>query len=688
MKGAESITRKVMAFASFLLLFGLFSGFSYAGTGSSGSSSSFFDVSIDRARLNGQVIAQSSTNLIADSNTFSLLVDFTSVGTLENAHVEATLRGRSTGSTVSDSTSTFNLGQGQKSTAALTLALIDRLQRENEYDLTIRIIDAKGHSEQKTFGLRTKQRAISGKLDVSIDRVIVNGAVVAASSNNFIDKSNDFDVLVEMTALETLENARVEAILRDLSSGNVVSDSTSNFNLAQNARAARLLSLHLIDNMRKSDSFELTIRIVNADGDSIQKTYGLRNKGTAADTQRKLDISINSVDFENKNLAENENNFVVITENRKNFRVGVGLTSLENIENARVDAVLMFENGDVVADTTGIFNINDGQSILKELELPIISRFEINSFRLKVKVTDAEGDFEEKFYGLKISTKKFPFVIGSISLSNSNVDAGKNLGVKLSLENSGVVPLNGLKATVSIPELGASSSKFIDAKKKNMADFTEEFTLKIPGSAQTGSYTVRSEISPQFGSDMEVKELPVFVTGTDDQSQIKAEKLIVNAPVLSQDMRNDGTESAFQLILKNEGSEAKTYTLMLDGSDWASIRLAESNVFIIQPQESKTITIYTASKPGIRGEHIFIATIKSNDKTLRQVAFKGNVADVKSSAWSISLKNILMLILIGSVAMLFGAGILIGLRQYAKEGNGSKRNSSNSDAAAESKPYY
>ena len=116
------MNNKISVFAVFFILFGsMFSSFAYAGIGQT---SSFFDVSIDRVRLSGQDLAESNNNLINDANVFSLLVDITSVGTIENGHVQAILRGRSKGSTVSDSTATFNLGKGEKSTS--TLALISR----------------------------------------------------------------------------------------------------------------------------------------------------------------------------------------------------------------------------------------------------------------------------------------------------------------------------------------------------------------------------------------------------------------------------------------------------------------------------------------------------------------------------------------------------------------------------------
>ncbi|GEM_PF-3519345 len=686
MKSINIVSKKISVFAIFFVLFGsLFSSFAYASA-----SSTFFDISIDRVRLNGQAIAPSSTNLINDANVFSVLVDITSVGTVENGHIEAILRGRSAGKTVSDSTATFNLAKGQKTASTLTLSLIDGLKSEREYDLTIKVIDAKGNSEQKSYGVATKTSSSIGKLDLSIDRARINGEVITPSNSNFITRSNDFDVLVEITALEDMENAHMEAILKDALSGTVVSDATSNFNLLQDARTSRLLSLHLLDGMRKSDSFQLTIRILNADGDSISKTYGLRTKGRFLSTNlRNLDISINSVDVEDKTLAENENNFVVITgTSKKNLNVRVGMTSLENVDNARVDAVLSFENGDVVADTTSIFNMNDGETAFKDLQLPLIGKFDQNKFTLRVKVTDAEGDSEEKSYGLKISTNKFPFVISSISAEPDRIESGKSVDVKVMFKNAGVVPLNGLKMTVSIPELDVSSARYIDASKSNMPDITEHFLLKIFEDAQTGAYTIRSEIKSQFGTESEVKELPIYILGKEDQPVLlPTGQLSVIAPQ-RQDMKNDGTEVAYPLTFKNEGPGSAAYVLLLDGRGWANLRLTESNVFILRPGETRTVNVL-ASTTASKGEHVFLAEVKSSGKLLKQVPLRANVVQTANNSGIILLLNALEIFLVIAVLALFAAGVYFGVRRLNEE-NGAPSEPVNTEPMykPEAESYY
>lgn len=663
--GNEIMIKKTLGLTAFLLVFAVLIG-SYAYAGSSSSLSSAFDVSIDRVQVNGNVVAESKNNLIQDSDIFSVVVDFTTLETLEKAHVEAILRGRQSGDAVSNSTSAFDLPKNQSLTTTLRLALIDNLKRETEFDLAIRIENANGNSEQKIFVIKTEStaRGTFGAFGVSIDRVKVNDKVVAASKTNFIEENEQFDVLVEFTALEDLEDAHVEAILKDLRSGTVIADSTSNFDLSDGLSSSRLLRLELFDLLKKSDSFELTVKMADSEGSSVQQIYRIMLSDAGAGNGaagRELDVSIDSVELEDSILAENENNFVVIREEGKELDLTVRLTSLEKVQNAHIDAILIFESGDTVADATTTFSIGNNESAIKKLELPLKAQFEQGSFKLRLRVVDAEGDSEDKLYGLKISKSGFPFIITGVSLiPEGNIEAGKNLIAGLSWKNIGVLTLEGVYAKVSIPELGISSTKFVS--KNSASQIREEIVLKVLDTAPTGTYTLRSEIGSQFGIASTIREMPISVIGKSEQTaQLIGDKLVINIPILKQDMDSDGGETVYPVTLKNEGTNANAYILLADGANWADLRLSEPNVFVLKPRESKTVNVHASSRGNAEGEQAFLLTIKSDDKVLKQITLKGNVIPAKAAASG--LGSALKIALIGIVALLAAIGLFFGIKR-------------------------
>ncbi|MBI2650679.1 hypothetical protein HYX04_05215 [Candidatus Woesearchaeota archaeon] len=525
--------------------------------------------------------------------------------------------------------------------------------------------------------------------DVSIDRVKANSKVLAESRTNFLEDDDEIDLQVSLTATEDVSNMHVEAILTDLDTDNTVADSSSTFTLKTNESTLVALNMKLIDLLKRQKDFRLEVRVVDVEGGIEQKSFDIKFTGGAVRGAREgLDISIDKVELEDSTLAEDESNFVIIDKGKRELDLKVRLTSLENIEDAHIDAVLSFENGDVVADATATFDINDGADSVKELELPLIGRFEQNSFKLKVKIVDAEGNSEEKFYGLKISQKKFPFVISSISLAPDNAEAGKNLIARLRFKNSGVVPLEGINAKVSIPELGISSTKFVDQLKNSgrLSEIREDFILKILDSTPTGTYTLKSEISSQFGGDAEVKELPVFILGKDEQGiQAVNDRLVISVPIVKQDIYNDGSEVIYPFTLTNEGPDSNTYTLSLDGANWADLRLSESSAFVIKPKESKTINVYASTNAYAKGEQVFLVAVKNSaGEVLKQISLKGNVIPVKSPLIA-KLKDALGTVFIGIVIFLIVIGSFFGIRKLMRS-SGSEEASE--ITGMESESYY
>ncbi len=661
------------------------------------SASSIFDVSIDRVRLNGASLAESSKNLIADSDIFLAVVDFTTLGTLEKAHVEATLRGRQSGGVISNSTATFDLNRNQSSTAALTLVLIDRLKRETDFDLTIKIVDAKDNSETKTYGIKTRESSSARAFDVSIDRVMLNNKTVAPSRTNFIDKNSDFDILVDFTALEDMKDAHAEAVLRDLKSGTVVADASPNFDLGADLSSSKLLRLQLLDGLRQSSSFELTVRLVDAEGKSVQQLYGIQTRASSAGGGgiggSGLDISIDGVEAESKTIAENENNLVPLKNGQKKLGVTVRLTSLENIKDTHIDVILTFENGDSVADGTTVFDLSKGQHISKKLELPLSGKFGQSKLLLKLMIADADGNSKEASYSLKVTNTNLPFVDSSISLTpDNNAQAGRSIVATISLRNLGVFPLESVNAKVSIPELGISSSKTIPIKTGRLSETREDVLLNIPQSAESGEYTVRLEVTPKFGDSVDVKEVPISIIGKSEQPNRDAiSKSMITVPIAIQDIDNDGSEVIYPIKLKNDGTISTTYTLLLDGMEWADLRLSDSNVFVLNPKESKTINIYASTKSDKEGEQTFVAAIKSGDNVLSQVQLKGNVIAVEKKSSYGGLGS-LGIIIAGLVILLVAIGFFV-----IKKLPGSSGSAGNSGAGqiieyipgeAGAEPYY
>lgn len=644
----------------------------FSGLGSVGNAK--MDVSIDRTRVNGQLVLPATRNFIDETDQLSVQMDFTTIEDLNDARVEVVVKDSRTGLAIADATNNLNLQAGSSFSVTMLLNLIDPLDDSDSFEMIVNVVDVDGNSEKQSYKIDMDNGFVgpggNNNFEVSIDRVEVNNQTVASSRINFIGETDTFNILVDITALDDLDNVRIEAILRDLNTNTVRSDTSPNFDLAQDASYSTLLNIQLIDPLDESSAFDLTIRVIDAEGNTLQQLYGLRMEdgiGTIGGNGRALDVSIDSVEVEKKVVAENENTFIIIGQGTKEIDARVRLTAVEDVEDGRIEAVLEMQNGNVVADTTRNFDMNDGDTSTFSLDLPLIGVFEQSDFRLRIKVIDAEGNFEEKVYGLRISQKEFPFIISSIALQpEDNVDAGKNLFARVNFKNIGILPLEGIKVKASIPELGVTATRFVDQLKVNGDEISQEFVLKIPDNAQSGTYTVIAEIFSQFGGESEVKDITFSVIGLNDQSQqVVNDRLVINVPVNRQNIPNDGTEVVYKMVLTNQGPDAETYTLLLDGGKWANLRLDDSNVMVLKPKESGTFNIFasTAAKPG---EQSFLATVKSNGKVLSQIQLTGTITGSGKVALSAKLKSALKLIVIGVVVLLVAIGLFFGIRKYAE----------------------
>ena len=91
---------------------------------------------------------------------------------------------------------------------------------------------------------------------------------------------------------------------------------------------------------------------------------------------------------------------------------------------------------------------------------------------------------------------------------------------------------------------------------------------------------------------------------------------------------------------------------------------------MLKAKESKTLNVYASTKARLSGEKTFFATVKNNDKILRQMPFRANVLNVRSFmgivyVWNI--KYLLQVFLILAVISLVTLGVLYGLKEIARK---------------------
>ncbi len=138
-----------------------------------------------------------------------------------------------------------------------------------------------------------------------------------------------------------------------------------------------------------------------------------------------------------------------------------------------------------------------------------------------------------------------------------------------------------------------------------------------------------------------------------------------------------GASVIYPLTISNAGNTARTYVVSIDGAEtWSTVEVTPSNLVVLNAGESKAVYIsLTADDDATAGEHMFVLSVKSGDKTLKQVTLKADVTGEEPSG-VLNLKRGLEIGVIILVVLLVILGLIIGfnkLREREEEPEESEK---------------
>jgi len=394
-----------------------------------------------------------------------------------------------------------------------------------------------------------------------------------------------------------------------------------------------------------------------------------------------LQVTIEEVKIDNDVITQGATNILDIERGQEiDVKVRIkGNTGIGAIDNVQIEANLRGSDyPETVEDLTDSFRVKENVSYVKTLKLKVPSRLEQDKYKLRIRVDDRDGDTTTGNYELEISTKRHDVTIRDIILNPENeVKAGRVLLASLRLKNTGQKDEQGVKVRVSIPELGVSASDFVDEiEREDQNDdqvTSNELFLRIPEDAETGEYTLRAEAFFRDLDEVVTKEVKVRVIGEEKAVSKSEEKTIVVVPVDTQAVVAGGAEVAYPITLTNAGASSKTYIVTADSANWGSLRVGPSNVAVVEPGQSRAVNVYVSANKGASGEQMFLVSIKSDDKTLKQIPFRAVVSGSNGGGVAPStgskLKTILEVLVFVLLAVLVLVALVFGFNKMMKGSN-------------------
>lgn len=376
----------------------------------------------------------------------------------------------------------------------------------------------------------------------------------------------------------------------------------------------------------------------------------------------------------NGNIFHSGDNLVVYRGEPLNIVVKLSANTTENNTQVMAD-ILGYEYStyqEGLSDLSPVFDMNANDTLYETLHLKVPEEVQKDYYDLRIRVGTRTGTAFEGLYRLHIKGERHNAIIQDVLFTpETQVVSGRALIAVVRIKNIGQVTEDGIKVSVSVPELNVAASDYIDTLAPDEATSSEEMYLRIPECAKEGTYTANVKITYNDGysTDSVQKTIKVVQSQTcKKETPVQkpvVEKTVVSVPSEAQELCF-GKGSVYPITVSNQGAEAQTYTITVEGADWAAVKLSPSNVIVVQPGETKYVYAYVTPKETAQtGDHVFSLKV-SDGTTEKEVTLKGTLVQETSD----NLKKGLEISLIILLIILIIIGLILGLSKI--KGNGKQ----------------
>jgi hypothetical protein len=406
-----------------------------------------------------------------------------------------------------------------------------------------------------------------------------------------------------------------------------------------------------------------------------------------------LNVTFDSIEIDDKEIIGDNPVSVAGLEKDDTIEVDVQFTANDDTS-VEIEVELSGDGKkDKVSDSTDEFNVNDGTTYTKTLELELPQRMDQDrQYQIRVTISNKYGSVIETGT-LDISGSDHSVQIRDIVLSPENeVKAGRALLATARIKNRGTQQEEDVKVKVSIPALGISASDYIDELDEEDCDdedcddstTSEELYMRIPDCAEPGEYTVKVCVEYDDGDEEACETAKISVVESDScalpdvDSSASTGKTIITIGPETQDIAK-GASVIYPVTIANEGSAAKVYSIVTEAADWAEFTTTPSNVLVVGPGESKAAFVSVKANSAASGLQVFSVTIKSGETVLKQVPLRANITGAAAASSLGKIKKALEIGLVILVVLLVLLGLIIGF---------NKLRGSEEEEGEDEKTYY
>ncbi len=289
---------------------------------------------------------------------------------------------------------------------------------------------------------------------------------------------------------------------------------------------------------------------------------------------------------------------VLSLERGQEIEVEIRMSSLVARSNVEVQAFISgyeYNNANGIFDRSQVFDMQPNTTYVKRLNVKLPTDTEVDSYKLRVLVSDRFNSEVSLDYNLRIDAKRHSIAFKEILLNPQNsIMAGRALLATVRLENYGQRSEKDVRVQTSIPELGVSAVDYINEIKYEDQEQTEELYLKIPACANHGTYNVITKVTYENGRTTITKSVPIQILSDDTCDEQtpnvpKTQILVNNAP---QTIHVGSQPALWTVTITNKENTAQQYAISVTGEPQeTTIHILPTTLLVVQPKTTQIATI-------------------------------------------------------------------------------------------------
>ncbi|MBI2141460.1 hypothetical protein HYU16_03475 [Candidatus Woesearchaeota archaeon] len=428
---------------------------------------------------------------------------------------------------------------------------------------------------------------------------------------------------------------------------------------------------------------KLTAQVTTSTSESGSAVSGDIVVSGAPSTGDNVPVKIDAVEVDNFELSASGTN-VRDLERGEEFTLKIKLTALANTKDVEIRAFVTgfeFAKSEPISDSTSPFDVEKGVSYVKTLKLTLPDRVDEDTYRIRLVIGGRDNDEIVENFRIKVTPSAHEVVIKDLSINPEDVvQAGRAVLATVRVKNLGDKTERDVKIRVSIPELGVTATPdFVDELKSEDSATSEEFFLRIDPCAKPGTYDVKAEVTFEEGDKTVTAKEQLTVTkgpceAPAGPASVSAGGVKIAYSAEPQNVEAGGAAVAYPITIVNEGSETKSYSLSVAGSDWATVKLSPGNMVTVKGGDSQTVYVFVSAKAGSAGGQTFVVRVKDQaGDVVKELPLSANVvAGAGGAAGVASLAQLLQLGLIALIVVLVIVGLVMAFRRMKGPGEGGE----------------